>query len=121
MALYMESVCRRSDLMCSLVSYQFAFRFFSVSFLSSSVFCIRRRYPPFSRPSMPTLETYRGVYIWRYVPSLPLSVTFAAIFGIAATAHGWKMYKTQLWFCLPFVLGGFCRFSSEHTPQILSC
>ncbi|MCJ1388816.1 hypothetical protein MMC18_001666 [Xylographa bjoerkii] len=55
---------------------------------------------------MPTLETYHGIYLWRYVPSLPAAITFAILFGLATTAHGWKMVTTRMWFCLPFVIGG---------------
>ncbi|MCJ1413704.1 hypothetical protein MMC32_000028 [Xylographa parallela] len=55
---------------------------------------------------MPTLETWRGSYLWRYIPSLPAAVTFAVLFGIVTTAHTWKMSKTRTWFCLPFVIGG---------------
>ncbi|KAH8879794.1 RTA1-domain-containing protein [Thozetella sp. PMI_491] len=56
---------------------------------------------------MPTLETFKGVYLWHYVPSLPAAVVFAILFTIAGAAHAWKMYKTKLWFCMPFVFGGF--------------
>ncbi|TKA69092.1 hypothetical protein B0A55_09837 [Friedmanniomyces simplex] len=30
---------------------------------------------------MPTLQIYQGKYLWRYVPSLPLAITFATLFG----------------------------------------
>ncbi|MCJ1439400.1 hypothetical protein MMC27_008794 [Xylographa pallens] len=55
---------------------------------------------------MPTLETWRGSYLWHYVPSLPAAVIFAVLFGIITTAHAWKMSKTKTWFCTPFVIGG---------------
>ncbi|KAM5349126.1 hypothetical protein ACJ41O_008949 [Fusarium nematophilum] len=59
---------------------------------------------------MPELKAYLGVaYLWQYVPSLPGSIAFAVIFGIITTAHGWKMYKTRMWFCLPFAIGGICE------------
>jgi len=60
---------------------------------------------------MPTLQTYMGVYLWNYVPSLPLAVVFAALFALATILHTWKMVKTKMWFCLPFVIGGACAYS----------
>ncbi|CAG8886049.1 unnamed protein product [Penicillium egyptiacum] len=55
---------------------------------------------------MPTLETYEGVYLWHYVPSLPLALTFTVLFCLATTAHIWKLHTTKIWSNLPFVLGG---------------
>jgi hypothetical protein len=55
---------------------------------------------------MPTLETYQDVYLWHYVPSLPLAVTFATLFGLATAIHVWRMYRMKMWFCLPFAIGG---------------
>ncbi|KAF1917550.1 RTA1 like protein-domain-containing protein [Ampelomyces quisqualis] len=56
---------------------------------------------------MPELQKYKGaVYIWDYVPSLPLAVAFAALFALVTAAHTWKMYRTRIWFCIPFVIGG---------------
>ena len=58
---------------------------------------------------MPELQTYRGVYIWKYVPSLPAAIVFAILFAVATAGHGWKMSRTRMWFCVPFVIGGACR------------
>jgi len=59
---------------------------------------------------MPTLQTYRGVYLWHYIPSLPAAILFAVLFALVTVAHGWKMISTRMWFCAPFVIGGICRF-----------
>ena len=61
---------------------------------------------------MPTLETWKGVYLWNYIPSLPLAITFAILFGLVTTILAWKTFKTRTWFCLPFVIGGICAFKS---------
>ncbi|KAJ4212404.1 hypothetical protein NW759_011792 [Fusarium solani] len=59
---------------------------------------------------MPTLQKYKGlVYLWQYVPSLPGSIIFTALFTIITVAHGWKMFRTRLWFCTPFFIGGICE------------
>ncbi|EXJ84197.1 hypothetical protein A1O3_04864 [Capronia epimyces CBS 606.96] len=56
---------------------------------------------------MPTLEPYKdNHYLWKYVPSLVLSIVFTALFGIATIAHTWRMVRSRMWFCIPFVVGG---------------
>jgi RTA1 like protein len=44
--------------------------------------------------------------LYRYVPSLPVAVTVAAIFGILTLAHLYRMYRWRSWFCIPFIIGG---------------
>ncbi|KAF2126292.1 RTA1 like protein [Dothidotthia symphoricarpi CBS 119687] len=57
---------------------------------------------------MPTLEAFRGnYYLWHYIPSLPAAIIFAILFIIVTIAHTWKMARARMWFCLPFVIGGF--------------
>ncbi|XXH02711.1 hypothetical protein Hte_009096 [Hypoxylon texense] len=56
---------------------------------------------------MAQLEPYVGdYYLWQYIPSLPAAVIFLILFLAITGAHGFKIYKTRLWFCLPFVVGG---------------
>ncbi|CAK7223585.1 hypothetical protein SBRCBS47491_005258 [Sporothrix bragantina] len=56
---------------------------------------------------MPTLQMYEGkVYLWKYIPNLPLAITFASVFLVVTAGHVWKMVRTKMWFCTPFVLGG---------------
>jgi len=69
---------------------------------------------------MPTLDTYQGVYLWRYVPSLPASIIAAILFGIATIAHCWKVYTANMWFCLPFVIGGLRASSPEAGVYLVS-
>ncbi|KAJ3546238.1 hypothetical protein NM208_g2103 [Fusarium decemcellulare] len=60
---------------------------------------------------MPELQKYLGVvYLWQYVPSLIASIVFTVLYALITAAHGWKMYKTRMWFCLPFFIGGVCSF-----------
>lgn len=59
---------------------------------------------------MPALKPFKGdVYLWEYVPSLPGAITFAILFLIITILHGWRMYRTKLWFCIPFFIGGVCE------------
>ncbi|CAK7213062.1 hypothetical protein SCUCBS95973_001673 [Sporothrix curviconia] len=46
------------------------------------------------------------VYLWKYMPSLPLAIIFAGVFLVVTAVHLWKMVRTKMWFCIPFVLGG---------------
>ncbi|KAH7269226.1 RTA1 like protein-domain-containing protein [Fusarium redolens] len=54
------------------------------------------------------LLPYKGdFYLWRYVPSIPAAVIFIIVFLVLSAAHTWKMIQNRLWFCIPFVIGGF--------------
>jgi hypothetical protein len=66
---------------------------------------------------MPELQKYKGaVYLWDYVPSLPLAISFAILFTLLTILHIYKMFRSKLWFCIPFVIGGICasNLSSPH-------
>lgn len=68
---------------------------------------------------MPQLEKYLGkVYLWAYLPSLPAAITFAMLFLILTIAHTWKMFRTKMWFCIPFVIGGICTSASMLSHHI---
>jgi hypothetical protein len=56
------------------------------------------------------------VYLWHYIPNLSVAILFTALFGLATLAHGWRMVKTDMWFCLPFFIGGIC--TSRSWPQV---
>ncbi|KAH7408796.1 RTA1 like protein-domain-containing protein [Phaeosphaeria sp. MPI-PUGE-AT-0046c] len=59
---------------------------------------------------MPEIEKYKGVVLlWDYVPSLSLAIIFAVLFAIITALHGYKMLRTKMWFCIPFVVGGICE------------
>lgn len=66
---------------------------------------------------MPTLETYNGYPLWKYVPSLPAAVVFTVLFGILTLGHSWKMFAHRMWFCIPFVIGGICKYLLEAFPS----
>jgi hypothetical protein len=58
---------------------------------------------------MPELQKYKGTtYLWDYVPSLPLAIAFAILFTLLTLFHIYKLFRTRLWFCIPFVIGGIC-------------
>ncbi|ETS73333.1 hypothetical protein PFICI_14938 [Pestalotiopsis fici W106-1] len=48
-----------------------------------------------------------GYYIWHYVPSLPAAIIFLALYLVVTLAQSWRLWRTRLWFCIPFVVGGF--------------
>jgi hypothetical protein len=66
---------------------------------------------------MPTLESHNGYYLWHYIPNIAAAIVFAIIFAVATGAHTWRMIQTRMWFCLPFVIGGFCT-SPRSTPAL---
>lgn len=57
---------------------------------------------------MAELETYKGYYLWRYVPSLAAAVIFLILFLAATLFHTWKIWKTRTMFCIVFAIGGLC-------------
>lgn len=59
---------------------------------------------------MPTLQTYNGYPLWHYIPNLPAAILFAGLFGLSTLLHGYLMLKNRVWFSLPFVIGGLCKF-----------
>ncbi|KAI5920634.1 RTA1 like protein-domain-containing protein, partial [Camillea tinctor] len=46
-------------------------------------------------------------YLWKYVPSVPAAAIFIVLFLLISIAHTWKMYRFKMWFCTPFVVGGY--------------
>ncbi|KAJ4254003.1 hypothetical protein NW762_010406 [Fusarium torreyae] len=54
------------------------------------------------------LLPYKGdFYLWSYLPSVPAAVIFIIVFLLLSGAHTWKMIRSRLWFCIPFVVGGY--------------
>lgn len=63
---------------------------------------------------MPTLQTYKGVYLWKYVPNFPLAVVFCGLFAIGTAVHSWRLYRTRAIFTIPLILGGLCESPSRE-------
>jgi hypothetical protein len=61
-------------------------------------------------PRQELLPYKGGCYLWKYVPSLALAVTYLALFAILSIAHTWKMFRYRVWFCLPFAVGGYREY-----------
>lgn len=60
---------------------------------------------------MTELQTYRGYYLWHYVPSRVAAVIFLLLFLAATAFHSWKTWKHKTYFCICFALGCFCTCS----------
>ncbi|OAA75984.1 RTA1 like protein [Akanthomyces lecanii RCEF 1005] len=56
---------------------------------------------------MSTLELHNGYPLWHYIPNRPAAVIFVVLFACATAYHTFVLFKHRLWFCLPFVIGGF--------------
>ncbi|PLB45131.1 RTA1 like protein [Aspergillus steynii IBT 23096] len=59
---------------------------------------------------MPELQSYKGYYLWQYVPSRAAAVIFLLLFLGATAFHVWKIWKLKTWFCICFAIGGFFEF-----------
>jgi hypothetical protein len=57
---------------------------------------------------MAQLKSHNGYYLWNYLPSVAAAVIFILLFIVTAGLHGWRMFKTRTWFCIPFFIG--CLF-----------
>ena len=58
------------------------------------------------------LKPYKDdFYLWSYVPSIAAGAIFTIVFLVLSAAHTWKMWTKRMWFCLPFVIGGYCEFT----------
>jgi hypothetical protein len=63
------------------------------------------------------LKPFKGdFFLWKYVPPVPAAVIFVIIFLVLSIAHTWKMWQRRVWFCLPFVIGGY----RKSIPLILT-
>ena len=51
------------------------------------------------------LQGHGGYHIWKYVPSVPATVTFALLWISMSGLLGWRMWKTKTWFCSAFMIG----------------
>src|ERR1700733_1748371 len=71
-----------------------------------------------------------SVYLlYQYVPNLVTAIIAIAIFTMLTAAHFFRLLKTRMWFCIPFVVGGICKcghccskfpFSVLTTPSLYS-
>lgn len=59
---------------------------------------------------MTELQSYKGYYLWHYVPSKAAAVIFALLFLAATLYHIWKIWRMKTYFCICFALGGFCKY-----------
>lgn len=57
---------------------------------------------------MPALETYKGAYLWKYVPNFAAAIAFGVLFLILTLAHAYRMHRYRTWYTIPFITGGFC-------------
>jgi hypothetical protein len=54
--------------------------------------------------------------LYRYDPSVPLAAVVSVLFALLTGLHFFQMYRSRVWFLIPLVLGGICRFLSQ--PQL---
>ncbi|KAL4863032.1 hypothetical protein BDV12DRAFT_202505 [Aspergillus spectabilis] len=59
---------------------------------------------------MAELQTYKGYYLWHYVPSRAAAVIFLLLFLAGTAFHTWKIWKHKTYFCMCFAIGGFFEF-----------
>lgn len=70
----------------------------------------------------PSLQPYKnGYYLWKYVPSLAAAVVFCLLFVGVTAAHCFRLWRSRLWYCIWFAVGGLSVFSpSLGVPSMAS-
>lgn len=48
------------------------------------------------------------VYLWKYLPSIPLAAIAIILFTLTTIAHSYRILKSRYWFCILFLIGGLC-------------
>lgn len=67
---------------------------------------------------MAKLKPFReNYYLWHYVPSTAAAVLFVVLFSLASSLIIWRIVKTRNWYCIPFVVGGLCKYFSSPCPK----
>jgi len=59
---------------------------------------------------MAVLESYKGYFLWNYVPSLAGAIIFVFLFLTTSAFQFWRLFKTNAKFCWPFALGCLCTY-----------
>jgi hypothetical protein len=54
---------------------------------------------------------------YHYTPSLAAAAIFVILFLATALLHLFQLFKNSTWYFIPFVIGGFCKFSTACKPH----
>lgn len=52
--------------------------------------------------------------LYRYDPSMAAAVIFIILFLLITAVHTYQLIRTRAWIFIPFVIGGFCKFTSSE-------
>jgi hypothetical protein len=50
--------------------------------------------------------------LYHYTPSLAAAAVFVVLFLATALLHVFQLFKNRTWYFIPFVIGGFCKWSN---------
>lgn len=48
--------------------------------------------------------------LYRYSPSLVAAILAIIVFTVLSALHTYRMIRSRLLFCLPFTIGGICKY-----------
>jgi len=55
-------------------------------------------------------DTFVPDYVlWPYTPTVAAGAIAAMVFFLLTGLHAWRLIQNRTWFCIPFVVGGFCE------------
>jgi hypothetical protein len=52
--------------------------------------------------------------LYRYTPSIPAAVVFAAVFLIVTILHGIQLWRYRTFFFIPFIIGLLCEYPQDQ-------
>lgn len=58
-------------------------------------------------------DPHGGYIFYHYELSMAAAVIFVLLFGASTIWHSVQMFRTRTWFMIPFLIGGFCKYSSQ--------
>ena len=56
---------------------------------------------------------------YKYVPSEPTAIAFAAIFGLTTLVHLFQLVTSKTLYFIPFLMGGLCKCPLEQKADVL--
>lgn len=56
--------------------------------------------------------------LYSHNPSIVGAVIFIIVFACLTLAHGFRMFKTRIWYCAPIVIGGLCMCTSSMPSSL---
>ena len=61
-------------------------------------------------------DPHGGFVFYHYEPSMAAAIIFVLLFGASSILHSAQMFMTRTWFMIPFLIGGYCKYTLALAP-----